>query len=136
MNRNLNKKSGRWIKVTLYFFVILAFGISFAFAAYIFFPNAKLDAPSPNTTGLRAYASIGAIMAMLVCPILDGFRHWGILNYLIASIGALGLLFGNIGFGIPLSLFSLIILYAIQRLVLFLTYIGFGSQETESEEEE
>ena len=116
------KRSSRWITVAVYFCVILGIGLVGSLLASLFSPNAKLDAPSPNTTGLRAHLAIGAITAMLVCPIFAGFRHWGVLNYLIASVLALGLLFGNVGFGIPLSLLSVAILYGMQRLFFILAY--------------
>ena len=116
------RRSNRWITIAVYFCVILGIGLAASLLASIFIPNAKLDAPSHNTTGLRAYLAIGAIAAMLVCPVFAGFRHWGVLNYLIASVLALGLLFGNVGFGIPFSLLSVVILYGTQRLFIMLAY--------------
>jgi hypothetical protein len=116
------RRSNRWITVAAYFCVILGIGLAASLLASMFIPNAKLDAPSPNTTGLRAHLVIGAIASMLVCPVFAGFRHWGVLNYLIASVLALGLLFGNVGFGIPLSLLSVVILHGTQRLFFMLTY--------------
>jgi hypothetical protein len=116
------RKSNRWITVAVYFCVILGIGLAASLLASIFIPNAKLDLPSPNTTGLRAHLAIGAIAAMLVCPVFAGLRHWGVLNYLIASMLALGLLLGNVGSGVPLSLISVVILYGTQRLFFMLAY--------------
>ena len=87
-----------------------------------FIPNINLVVPSPHTFGARGEMAIGALAAMIVCPIFAGFRHWGVLNYLIASTLALGLLLGNVGSAFALSLFSLFILYLAKRLGFMLLY--------------
>ena len=123
MNTRLSKnKKSRWLTVSAYFCGILCVGLLGTLLASIFLPNAELSAPTPGTMGLRAHLALGALLAMFLCPIWAGFRHWDALSYLIASILALGLLFGNIGFGIPLSLISVILLYGTQRLFQFLAY--------------
>ena len=116
------KPGGRLLKVAIYFCVFLAVGVAAAVVASVFMPTIKIDAPSPNTTGIRAYLAIGAIFAVLIVPVFAGFRHWEVLSYLIASTFAVGLLFANVGFGIPLSILSVIILYGVQWLHLILMY--------------
>lgn len=122
MKDKTHKPSGRLRKVAVYFCVFLAVGIAAAVVASVFMPNIKIDAPSPNTTGIRAHLAIGAIFAVLIVPIFAGFRHWDVLSYLIASTLAVGLLLANVGFGIPLSILSVIILFGVQRLHLILMY--------------
>ena len=116
------KKTNRWTTIVVYFSVIFGVGLAASVATSIFIPDATLSAPAHIPTGLRAHLAIGGILAMLVCPIVAGFRYWGVGNYLIASSLALGLLLGNAGFGIGLSLFSLFILYGTQRLFQLIIY--------------
>ena len=113
-----NKNHQRWIIIAGYFCAILGIGFVVSLLSSIFFHNAKLDMPSPNTTGFRAHLAIGSLGAALICPILAGIRYWNPFNYLIAAVLALGLLLTNIGSGIPLALLSVLILYG---------YNGFSS---------
>lgn len=107
-------KSNRWITIAVYG-AILGTGLMCALITSVLMPSADIDIPSPHTVGVRAYLTIGAMTAALLCPIYAGCRYWGSVNYLIASILALGLLL-NFGAGIILSLISVVILYAAQRL--------------------
>lgn len=121
------EQKSRWFTVSAYFCVILCVGLIGTFFASTFLPNAELSAPTSGTTGFRAHLALGALLAMFLCPMWAGFRHWDVLSYLIASTLALGFLFGNVGFGIPLSLFSTILLYGTQRLCLLLSYFNHTS---------
>ena len=116
------KRSDRWITIGAYSCVILGVGFVGSLLASRFIPNIKLVVPSPQTFGATGEMAIGALVAMIVCPIVAGFRHWDVLNYLIASTLALGLLLGNVGSAFALSLFSLFILYLAKRLGFLLLY--------------
>jgi len=53
-------RSSRWITIAGYSSVIFGVGLVASLLAYSFIPNARLDMPSPNTTGVRADMAIGA----------------------------------------------------------------------------
>ena len=88
----INPKNNPWITIAIYFGVILSFGLFASMLSALLIPEAKIDLPSPGTTGIRANLVIGACVAMLVCPVCAGIRCWNIGRYLISSTLALGLL--------------------------------------------